>query len=100
MSYDERWLERAVRDLYQAVIDEPVPEGLLEIVGRIPDRSASGAPARRWRAKAEECRTVAESMRSESARHMLLRVARDYQVLAESWEKAAQQGDDRAQDAG
>jgi hypothetical protein len=90
MSYDEDWLEHAVRGLYQAVIDEPVPKRLLEIVGRIPDRSTSDASARRWRVKAEECRTVAESMRSDSARLTLLRLARDYQALAESWDKAAQ----------
>jgi hypothetical protein len=33
---DERWLERKVRDMYQEVVDEPVPKELLEIVKRIP----------------------------------------------------------------
>jgi hypothetical protein len=33
---DERWLERKVRDMYQEVVDEPVPKELLDIVRRIP----------------------------------------------------------------
>jgi len=62
-----------------------------------PDASAH---ARTWRAKAEECRTVAETMRSESARLTILRLARDYETLADSWEKAAQKRRDQDQDAG
>jgi hypothetical protein len=41
--YDFRWLEHLIRDLYKAVIDEPVPERLLEMARRIPDRSISDA---------------------------------------------------------
>jgi hypothetical protein len=44
---------------------------------------------RRWRAKAEEIRTAAESMTSESARRMFMQLARDYDALADSWERAA-----------
>jgi hypothetical protein len=34
--YSEYWLERNVRDLYEKVVDEPVPKKLLDIVRRIP----------------------------------------------------------------
>ena len=33
---EERWLERKVRDMYQEVVNEPVPQELLDIVKRIP----------------------------------------------------------------
>jgi Anti-sigma factor NepR len=33
---EERWLERKVREMYQEVVDEPVPQDLLDIVKRIP----------------------------------------------------------------
>ena len=33
---DERWLERKVRDMYQEVVNEPVPEDILKILNRIP----------------------------------------------------------------
>ena len=33
---EERWLERKVRDMYQEVVNEPVPKELLDIVRRIP----------------------------------------------------------------
>ncbi len=33
---EERWLERKVRDMYQEVVNEPVPQELLDIVRRIP----------------------------------------------------------------
>jgi hypothetical protein len=39
--YDEQWLEHMVRDLYHAVVDEPVPRGLLDIVGQIPEPSTN-----------------------------------------------------------
>ena len=35
-SMEERWLERKVRDMYQEVVNEPVPQELLDIVNRIP----------------------------------------------------------------
>lgn len=33
---DERWLERKVRDMYQEVVNEPVPDDILKILNRIP----------------------------------------------------------------
>jgi hypothetical protein len=33
---DENWLERKVRDMYQEVVDEPVPDEILGILNRIP----------------------------------------------------------------
>ena len=56
---------------------------------RGPTTPEASDHARRWRAKAEEVRTVAESMSSESARHTLLQLARDYETLTDFWEKAA-----------
>src|ERR1700760_1148447 len=38
--------------------------------------------AHRWRLKSEECRTIAESCLSESARDTFLRLARSYAILA------------------
>ncbi len=35
--YSEHWLEREVHDLYQNVVDEPVPKNLIDIVRRIPN---------------------------------------------------------------
>ncbi len=32
---DDRWLERKIRDMYQEVIDEPVPDDILKILNRI-----------------------------------------------------------------
>src|SRR6266481_3378315 len=65
-----------------------------------PTTPEASAHARRWRAKAEEVRTVAESMSSKSARHTLLQLARDYETLADSWEKAAHKRSDRDRDVG
>ena len=100
--YDERWLEHMVGSLYHAVVDEPVPRGLLDIVKRIPDPSASEARtrARSWRAKAEEIRTVVESATSDTARRALLLMARDYDALAEHAEHEARQQDEHDRDAG
>jgi anti-sigma factor NepR-like protein len=36
---DERWLEKKVRDMYQEVVDEPVPDDILKILNRIPKLS-------------------------------------------------------------
>jgi hypothetical protein len=47
------------------------------------DAGASPDEARRWRAKSEECGTIAESCRSESARETFLRLAGSYAILAE-----------------
>ena len=72
----------------------------------MPDQSTSmPAPAkldraRKWRAKAEEVRTAAESMRNEAGRRTLLRLAHDYEALAEFWEKAARQHGERDRNAG
>jgi hypothetical protein len=55
-----------------------------------PTTPEAAAQARRWRAKAEECRAVAETMSGESARLTILRLARGYDTLADSWEKVAQ----------
>ena len=33
---DELWLEHKVRDMYQNMVEEPVPTELLEVVKRIP----------------------------------------------------------------
>jgi hypothetical protein len=67
---------------------------------RGPTTPEASAHARRWRAKAEEVRTVAESMRSESARHTLLRLAHDYETLSDSWEKAAHKRPRQIRNAG
>jgi hypothetical protein len=86
-NYDERWMERAVHGLYESTVDEPVPKDMLDLVTRIQKHTSPDAErAHRWRAKAEEIRTAAESMDSESARDTLLRLAHDYDALAESLE--------------
>jgi len=89
--YDTQWLEFMVRDLYQAALDDPVPRELLDVVERISDPVTGDVlqRARRWRAKAEELRTAAESMSNEAARNSFLRLARDYEALAERAEKDA-----------
>ena len=50
------WLERTVRDLFQSVVNEPVPQGLLDIVEQFPHARPSITEAferaRRWRNKA------------------------------------------------
>jgi anti-sigma factor NepR-like protein len=33
---DERWLERKVRDMYQEVVNEPVPDDILKILNKLP----------------------------------------------------------------
>ena len=53
------------------------------------------ARVRKWRARAEECRSLAESMISDPARHTLHQLAVGYEALAESWEQAARQRGDR-----
>ena len=121
-NYDENWLARMVRGLYRSTMDEPVSQDMLDIMTRLaqanppvtrpspepskPDQP-SGAPAHeaweracRWHAKAEECRTAAESMVAEAARSSLLQLARNYQVLAELAEKEAHQRGDKEQGAG
>jgi len=77
-----------VHGLYQAVVDKPLPTTMLDLVTRVLQKhpSPDAERARRWHAKAEEVRTAAESMGSESARHTLLRLAHDYDALAESLE--------------
>jgi hypothetical protein len=99
---DERWLEHMVRGLYQAVADEPVPVELLDILAQLPDRQTGDAlqRARRWRAKAEECQTAAESMATETARNSLLQMARNYLSLARLAERTIDQQSDQVRDIG
>ena len=33
---DEGWLDRKIRDMYQEVVNEPVPDDILKILNRIP----------------------------------------------------------------
>jgi len=40
-----------------------------------------------WRARAEETRVVAESMQDEESREMMLRIASDYEHMAERAEE-------------
>jgi hypothetical protein len=78
------------------------------VEGRVPTeswepvRSGRGTDlsdrARAWRRKAQECRAAADSMSTEAARDSLLQLVRDYEALAESWEKATQQGGKREQE--
>jgi len=53
------------------------------------------ARVRKWRARAEECCSLAESMRSDPARRTLYQLAIGYEALAESWEQAARQRGER-----
>jgi hypothetical protein len=103
-SCDEQWLEHMVRGLYRAVLDEPLPEALLDTLGKLsqpePRIAEATARARSWRAKAEEIRTAAESLGSDGARRSLLQLAHDYEALAERAEKEARQRDHQARDAG
>jgi hypothetical protein len=91
------------------VPDEPVPKDMLDLVTRISESAAGGAQparssrprgakavdasnrARRWRARAEECRAAADSVSTGAARRSFLRLARDYEALAELAEKEAHQ---------
>ena len=34
---DEGWLERRVRDMYQEVVNEPIPDDILSILNRLPE---------------------------------------------------------------
>jgi hypothetical protein len=84
--YKERWLERAIHGLYQSAVDEPVPRDMLDLVNRVGRSVLSTTEAleraRRWRFKAEECRTAADSMETEAARRWFLQLARNYEALA------------------
>ena len=51
--------------------------------------------SRRWRMRAEELRTMAEQCATTEAREMLLRLAQDYDLLAERAEARAQAKRDR-----
>lgn len=33
---DEQWLERNIREMYQEVIKEPIPEDMLKILNQVP----------------------------------------------------------------
>jgi len=101
--YSERWLDRALRGLYGSVVDEPVPDSLLGVVGRLPEQPSAAQAldrARRWRAKAEEIETAADSMHDHSARQALLQLARSYRTLAQYDEELVQQLAARCQASG
>ena len=51
------------------------------------DRDEELQRIKRWRARAEEVRVNAEVMRDASARQTLLRVAEQYELLADSAER-------------
>ena len=59
----------------------------------------SAEQARRWRQKAEECRTVAEQMQNPMAKESFLHMARSYDALAERLERHSEPGL-KAPDAG
>jgi hypothetical protein len=69
---------------------------------RAPDQPApeESDRSRKWRARAKEARTMAESMTSEAARSRLLQIAHGYEALAESLENAAQRHAKGKQKAG
>jgi hypothetical protein len=100
----DRWLERRIRGLYQGALEEPVPEDMLHLVDRIgrsdPSTTEALTRARRWRAKAEECKAAAESMETEAARRWFLLLARSYEALAEHAEQEARQLSDKEQKTG
>jgi hypothetical protein len=73
--------------------DRVTTESAPEILHRPRDMTAGHA--RSWRAKAEEIRTVAESMSSEAAKHTLGRLARDYEAMAETAERGTGKGSSR-----
>lgn len=76
----------------------PLQEGLR---GLPPGRNAGGPMddalkrAKRYRLRAEECRTAADGMRHQLNRATLLRIAGDYDLLADSTERRAQGVRDR-----
>jgi hypothetical protein len=84
-------------------IANPLGESLHRIepvssVKRSADRATATealARVRKWRARAEECRSLAESMSSDPARHTLHQLAVDYEALADSWEQAARHRGER-----
>jgi hypothetical protein len=101
---NDRWLERLIRGLYQSAVDEPVPNDMLDPVRRIGGSDASTTQAsdraRRWWAKAEECRTAADSMSTEAARSSFLQRARNCKALAEHAEREAHHRSDKNRNAG
>jgi len=42
-----------------------------------------------WRQRAEETRTLAEAMSDETSKHMMLKIAEDYEKLAKRAEQRA-----------
>ncbi len=97
--------------LLSACTDEGVRIVLYQLICEAEDRlsslaaeidiggSAAAAPdrIRRWRAKAEECRTMADSMSNAAARHSLQQLARNYDALAD---RAGERSSKPEQDAG
>jgi hypothetical protein len=75
---------------------------MLDLVNRV-ERSVRSTTealerARRWRAKAEECRTAADSMETEAARRWFLQLARSYEALAGHAEREVRERGDRDRD--
>jgi len=100
--YSEHWLERMLRGLYQAVVDEPVPKEMIDIMRRVPRPTDTEllTRVRTLRAKAKAVRKTADSMTNDSIRNALLQVAQSYDAFANDTEKEARQrGGDRKRSA-
>jgi hypothetical protein len=92
----ERMLEAEPDPAKRAMLEELLKEAVAEhdLAAAEADledaaRKASAGlqyRARQWRAKAEECRTTAESLNSASARDVFLRLASSYDLLADRME--------------
>ena len=116
-SAPETWLLRSniarFRSLLKTESDEAKRQAIAELLleaeyrlALLSERSETPAAAkapvresdriRRFRLKAEECRTIADQMKGEDARTTLLQLARGYERLAKVWEKA--DGNGGAQD--
>lgn len=86
----ENYLDGRARDVIEQLIKETEAE--LE-AAEAEKQSAEGAPleesasrVRRWRLKAEEYRATAEITQSDLARQTYLRLAQDYERLADAIE--------------
>src|SRR5690349_18843145 len=78
----------ATLDREIAALEERDPSAIGSTPMRL-EQSSTPVAARRWRMKAEEIRTTAESMHGDEARRTLGRLARDYEAVASSAERAA-----------
>jgi hypothetical protein len=92
-------LDREVEELEEQ--DPRTSEPAPTILERPDSNETAAANVRRWRAKAEEIRTAADSMSRDAACHTPARLARDYDAIAERAEGAAKsESRKRDQDAG